>query len=172
VLGARQSAVFSVPARAAIMEADYRAACAIAQARSDPPRMVSKQMFNIFPKICEVDALMMPALQSRVKEVHPEVAFAAMNGWTPLALPKKVKSQPHAPGLALRRGLLVAAGYDEALFATTFKRRDAGPCGLLVDGRPHCAGRSAVLPRRAAARCEGIALRNLGLIPARKMVDR
>ena len=51
VLGARQSSVFSVPARAAIMEPEYRASCEIAFRNSDPPRRVSKQMFNIFPKI-------------------------------------------------------------------------------------------------------------------------
>lgn len=131
VLGARQSSVFSVPARAAVMEADYRAACAKALANSDPPRMVSKQTFNIFAKIREVDAAMTPALQSRVKEVHPEVAFAALNGWAQLGEPKKVRSQPYEPGLAVRRALLTAAGYDATLFATAFKRRDAGPDDVL-----------------------------------------
>ena len=112
VLGDRKSAVFSVPARLAVMEPDYRTACDLAFAHSDPPRMVSKQMFNIFPKIREVDALMTPALQTRVREVHPEVAFAALNGWTPLAQPKQVKSSPHEPGLALRRNLLIGVGYQ------------------------------------------------------------
>ena len=74
---------------------------------------------------------MTPALQLRVKEVHPEVAFSALNGWTPLDLPKKVKSQPSAPGLALRRHLLTGAGYDAQLFATAFKRAQAGPDDVL-----------------------------------------
>ena len=55
LLGARQSSVFSVPSRAAIYAADYREACRIAQATSEPPRKVSKQLFNIAPKIREVD---------------------------------------------------------------------------------------------------------------------
>ena len=55
LLGARQSSVFSVPSRAAIYAPDYAAACAIAQTTSDPPRKVSKQLFNIAPKIREVD---------------------------------------------------------------------------------------------------------------------
>jgi predicted RNase H-like nuclease len=131
VLGARQSAVFAVPARSAILEPDYRRSCDIAYANSEPPRKVSKQMFNIFPKIREVDALMTPALQDRVKEVHPEVAFSALNGWTPLNEPKKLKSSPYEPGLALRRGLLIAAGYDPALFTFPMKRKDAGPDDLL-----------------------------------------
>lgn len=132
VLGARQSAVFAVPSRAAVMEPDYRAACAIAFATSEPPRKISKQAFNLFPKIREVDAALTPTLQARVREVHPEVAFAALNGWRPLDLPKKVKSQPHPPGLDLRRDLLVAAGYAPRLWETAnFRRKDAGPDDLL-----------------------------------------
>src|SRR5262245_56851974 len=55
LLGARQSSVFSVPSRAALMAEDYRAACAIALATSDPPRKVSRQLYMIAPKIREVD---------------------------------------------------------------------------------------------------------------------
>ncbi|MBY0423028.1 MAG: DUF429 domain-containing protein [Parvularculaceae bacterium] len=110
VLGARQSSVFAVPARQAVTCADYREACAEALSRSDPPRKVSKQCFNIFPKIREVDAVMTPALQARIVESHPEVAFWAMNGGRPLDLPKRVKSSGHAPGLALRRALLESVG--------------------------------------------------------------
>ena len=38
------------------MPRDYGEACRIAQATSEPPRKVSKQLFNIAPKIREVDA--------------------------------------------------------------------------------------------------------------------
>jgi predicted RNase H-like nuclease len=131
VLGARQSAVFSVPARAAIMEPDYRTACDVAFANSNPPRKISKQMFNIFLKIRQVDALLTPAVQARVREVHPEVAFAALNGWIPLDQPKKMKSQPNPTGLALRRDLLISAGYSPSLLATPFKRKIASPDDLL-----------------------------------------
>ena len=40
---------------AAIYARDYREACRVAQATSEPPRKVSKQLFNIAPKIREVD---------------------------------------------------------------------------------------------------------------------
>lgn len=110
-LGDRRSAVFAAPARMAVMESDYACACAVAFTLSDPPRRVSKQCFNIFPKIREVDAAMTPALQDRVRESHPEGAFWAMNGATPLKEPKKMKSRPYPPGLALRRRLLAEAGY-------------------------------------------------------------
>jgi predicted RNase H-like nuclease len=111
LLGARQSSVFSVPSRQAVYAAGYREACRIAQATSDPPRKVSKQLFNIAPKIREVDeALRGSSDAARVFEVHPELAFWRLNGERALTEPKKVKSRPYEPGLALRRTLLIAAG--------------------------------------------------------------
>jgi len=132
VLGRRQSAVFAVPARRAVMCTDYREACATAQANSNPSRKVSKQTFNLFPKIREVDALISPTLQDRVFEVHPEAAFWALNGETPLSEPKKVKSQAFKPGLNQRKKLLETAGYDPAFLKTTIApRRIAGPDDFL-----------------------------------------
>jgi predicted RNase H-like nuclease len=115
LLGERQSSVFSVPSRAAIYAKDYREACRLARATSDPPRKVSKQLFNIAPKIREVDEFLRanPAQVTRVFEVHPELAFWRFNGERPLSEPKKVKSRPYAPGLALRRSLLIAAGLSQ-----------------------------------------------------------
>lgn len=117
LLGARQSSVFSVPARAALEAADYASACRAALAASEPPRKVSKQLFNIAPKIREVDAVLRadPALTARVFEVHPELAFWRLNGARALAEPKKVKSRPYPPGLALRRHLLQEAGLPRQL---------------------------------------------------------
>ena len=132
VLGARQSSVFAVPARSVVMESDYRQACATALSHSDPPRKVSKQTFNLFPKMREVDRLMTPQLQSRVVECHPEAAFWAMNGEQPLSEPKKVKSRPNATGLAQRRSLLEAAGFPRTfLESTRFRSKDAGPDDVL-----------------------------------------
>jgi predicted RNase H-like nuclease len=112
LLGARQSSVFPVPSRAAVYASSYLDACRIALATSDPPRSVQKQLFLIGPRIREIDALLRaePALAARVFETHPELAFWRLNGEQPLALPKKVK-----PGLALRRQLLIAAGYAPAV---------------------------------------------------------
>src|SRR5262249_25547910 len=107
LLGARQSSVVSVPSRAAIYAADYGEGCLVAAATSDPPRKVSKQLFNIAPKIREIDEALRtePAAPARVYEVHPEVAFWRLNNGQPLREPKKVKSRCHEPGLALRRNL-------------------------------------------------------------------
>jgi predicted RNase H-like nuclease len=116
LLGARQSSVFSVPSRAAIAAEDYRDACRIALATSEPPRKVSKQLFMLAPKIREVDAALRAdaTLSQRVFEVHPEVAFWRLNGEQALSEPKKVKSRPYEPGLALRRQLLIKAGLPAA----------------------------------------------------------
>jgi predicted RNase H-like nuclease len=114
LLGARQSSVFSVPSRTAIAATDYREACRIALATSDPPRKVSKQLFNIAPRIRELDeALRVANAAARVFEVHPELAFWRLNGGRALTEPKKVKSRPYEPGLALRRSLLSAAGFAD-----------------------------------------------------------
>lgn len=113
-LGARQSSVFAIPARAAIACTDYREACDAAFRHSDPPRKIAKQTFNLFPKIRELDQLLTPEDQAWVVECHPEVVFWAMNDETPLDQPKKVKSRPYGPGLELRRRLLASQGFDPA----------------------------------------------------------
>jgi predicted RNase H-like nuclease len=132
LLGARQSSVFSVPSRTAIYAGGYAEACARASETSHPPRKISKQLFNIAPRIREIDMLLraFPAAASRVFEVHPEVAFWRLNGGRALDEPKKVKSRPYEPGLALRRGLLIAAGLPhETVNASPPK--GAGPDDLL-----------------------------------------
>jgi predicted RNase H-like nuclease len=112
LLGARQSSVFPVPSREAVYALTYLDACRLALLTSDPPRSVQKQLFLIGPRIREVDKALRAdaALAARVFEVHPELAFWRLNGERPLPLPKKVK-----PGLALRRDLLIAAGYAPAI---------------------------------------------------------
>lgn len=131
-LGARQSSVFATPARLALAAQTYEDACRLNRTESDPPLGVSKQCFNIFPKIREIDALMTPELQTRLRECHPELSFWAMNGETPLPLPKKVKSTPHAPGLELRRTLLRKVGFPlDDLEMPAIKLKDAAPDDIL-----------------------------------------
>lgn len=110
LLGARQSSVFSIPARAAIEAGEYRAACEAAWASSDPPRKVAKQAFNLFGKIRELDLWLRdpghPGFP--VVETHPELVFRRLKG-CPLEHPKKTQ-----PGKAERRALLAAAGLPAA----------------------------------------------------------
>lgn len=164
LIGERQSSVFSVPSRAAVACEDYAEACRAAFATSDPPRRVSKQCFFLFPRIREIDALMRadPSLGARIFEVHPEVAFWRIAGDKALALPKKVKSRPHPPGLDLRRSLLVAAGYPPAFLAEV--PRGAGPDDLLdaavnalIARRLH-AGTAASFPDPPGRDAHGLAV--------------
>jgi predicted RNase H-like nuclease len=119
LLGARQSSVFSIPARAAIYAADYASACAEAAARSEPPRKVSKQGFMLFPRIREIDMLLLESAPTRAMlfESHPEVVFWALNEGKSLSEPKKIRGRPWHAGMALRAGLLQAHGVGAAALA-------------------------------------------------------
>jgi predicted RNase H-like nuclease len=127
LLGERQSSVFPVPSRKAIYALTHPDACRVALLTSDPPRSVQMQLFRIAPRIREVDGVLRAdaALAARVFEVHPELAFWRLNGERPLALPKKVK-----PGLALRRKLLIAAGFPRAVVDAP-PPKGAGPDDVL-----------------------------------------
>lgn len=126
----RQSSVFSVPSRAAVMAPDYAQACRVALTTSDPPKKVSRQCFGLFPKIREIDALMSPQLEGRVFEVHPEFAFWRLNGELPMSLPKKVKSRANPAGIDQRRDLLQHFGYHRS-FLSAPPPRGAGPDDLI-----------------------------------------
>jgi predicted RNase H-like nuclease len=119
LLGARQSSVAAL-------------------AGSEPPRKVSKQLFMIAPKIREVDAVLRAdaSRAGRVYEVHPELAFWRLNGGRALDQPKKVKGVCYEPGLALRRGLLLAAGV---------------PTSVVMSAPPNGAGADDLLDALACA---------------------
>jgi predicted RNase H-like nuclease len=94
---------------------------------------------------------MTPGLQARVFEVHPEVAFWAMNGERALDEPKKVKSRPYGPGLARRRELLAAAGYDLGVIASFRLRTSEGGEDDVLDALA-CSWTAARIARGVARR--------------------
>ncbi|MBR1219830.1 DUF429 domain-containing protein [Bradyrhizobium sp. U87765 SZCCT0131] len=105
--------------------------------------MVSAQLWNLGPKIMEVDAAITPERQRRVIEAHPELVFWRLNGHTPL--PRK----KDADGLALRRALLLSAGFaalddwlDHARIGTGAKADDVlDACAMAIaarDARASC----------------------------------
>ncbi|MCF3933800.1 DUF429 domain-containing protein [Acuticoccus sp. M5D2P5] len=143
MLGPRQSSVFSMPSRAAIMEDTWEGACRVALATSDPPRKTSRQAFHLFPMIRALDALLTPDNQHTVFECHAEVAFWRLNGEAPMPTAKRVKGVPAAEGLAERIALLVRHGYDAAFFEC---RPRGVPLIDLVD-----AAAIALIARRCAA---------------------
>ena len=127
LLGPRRGSVFSIPCRDAVFAATYADACALARAASTPPKAVSIQAFNIFPKICEVDAALTPGTEAHIFEVHAELAFWRLNGEQPMAEPKAARGVPADRQLATRIKRLTAHGLPGSLF-------DNRPAGLpLVD---------------------------------------
>lgn len=66
---------------------------------------ISKQIWNIRPKIKELDKALRPTDQARIVEAHPELAFARLNAGKPL------DSKHTKAGLARRQELLQHAGF-------------------------------------------------------------
>ncbi len=152
LLGERQSSVFAIPSRSAVQATDYGEACRLALASSEPPRMVSKQGFHLFPRIREIDALLRaePEWRERIFETHPELAFRMMRG-APLRHPKKIRGVVNPAGMAERRALLLAAGLPEAIVNARPPKGAAADDALdalaaLIVARHIAAGRGKPFP--------------------------
>jgi len=80
MLGPRRSSVFAAPVRPILKAKDYRGA--LAQSRRLTGRGLSKQSWNLVPKIRELDELLKarPELARQVFEAHPEVLFTGLAG--------------------------------------------------------------------------------------------
>jgi len=94
-LGARHSTIFSAPSRALLDHQTYESANSAS--RELFGKGVTRQAFNLFAKIREVDALAQ-RFQGRLIEVHPECSFAQMTGGP---LPPKRQVSGHEQRLAL-----------------------------------------------------------------------
>ena len=114
LLRGRASSIFSSPARAALdafrRGAAYPNVSAANLASSPAGVRLSKQTFNILSKIDEVDAIVGPAEQTVVHEVHPELCFTEANGGRPMAHRKKDRA-----GLDERAALLQRLGFADPL---------------------------------------------------------
>jgi predicted RNase H-like nuclease len=82
VLGKRRSSVFPVPARSVLTMPSYEAANA--ENRRVLGTGLSRQSWNIVPKIREADDFLRGSGDEKIHEMHPEVAFWALNGKTPM----------------------------------------------------------------------------------------
>ncbi|HXA73457.1 MAG TPA: DUF429 domain-containing protein [Acidimicrobiales bacterium] len=98
-LGPRRSSVFPAPARAVLGTTTYEEASAVSRRVSG--KGLSKQLFNIVPKIEEVDAVQSPGRQQSLFEACPELSFAVMAGNAPMRHSKRT-----AHGRAERVGVL------------------------------------------------------------------
>ena len=79
----RGSTIFPTPARACLQADSYAQACAIS--RTAVGQKISKQAWNILPKIREVDRAVGVESEPFVVEVHPECSFAALSDGRPLS---------------------------------------------------------------------------------------
>ena len=91
-LGLRRSSVFPAPVRAALQAEDYDDACRRNQEATG--KKLSKQTFNILPKVRAVDDLLLQDKKACaiVQEVHPELCFWALNDEVPMATTKKTRA--------------------------------------------------------------------------------
>ena len=78
VLRWRTSSVFPPPIRQCLSANDPDTASNLCFENSG--KKLNRQSFFIMPKIREVDQIMTPELQQRVREIHPEISFWALNG--------------------------------------------------------------------------------------------
>ena len=99
----RASSVFPAPIRPLLAAGSYQEACQIRLAVDG--RKISKQLWQILPKIREIDDLLLQnvRLQTRLREVHPELSFTALNDGKPMAFWKK-RPEGFAERLPLLKG--------------------------------------------------------------------
>lgn len=102
----RGSSVFPAPTRPML------------ETKSYPGKGISKQGFNLIPKVKEVDLILRrnAAARAVTHEVHPELCFYYLNGQRPIEAPKK-KEAGRAERLALLRDWCGGA-IDQALDRT------------------------------------------------------
>ncbi|WP_256288515.1 DUF429 domain-containing protein [Halobellus inordinatus] len=127
LLGCRGISVFYPPSAAAIDCDDYETASEAH--REDVGHGLSRQAFYIGEKIREVASVVGDDYGGRIREAHPELCFAALNG-QPIAYAKS-----SARGCRLRRSLLADAldgaedAYEQA--REDYPLSDAGRDDLL-----------------------------------------
>ncbi|WP_019960313.1 PfkB family carbohydrate kinase [Woodsholea maritima] len=139
-LGPRKSSIFSAPSRKALVATNYDAAQIVNKADGGPG--LSKQAYNLFPKLRELDNAMRPSLEGCVHEVHPELTFTLLAG-KPMTYSKKTRE-----GRAERLKILEGHGLMRDVFephpfpSTTANKDDlvdAGACALtavrIAEGR-------------------------------------
>lgn len=88
ILGNRKSSVFPPPSRPALAFSDYKQASQINFQYTG--RKLSQQSFAISKKIKEVDDLIINTkMQGKIREMHPEVCFWALNNYQSMNFNKK-----------------------------------------------------------------------------------
>jgi predicted RNase H-like nuclease len=91
VLKARKSSIFSVPCREAIYAETYEKACDVNEKLTG--KRISKQAWNIVPKIRDMDSFLIENenFREKVREVGPEICFQSFAGFPMKYSKKKVE---------------------------------------------------------------------------------
>jgi predicted RNase H-like nuclease len=148
LLQKRSCCVFPAPIRAMLDSRSQQEASE--RRRSVEGKGVSAQLWGILPKIKEVDSVMSTnvTLQRRVREGHPEVSFAMMNGGFPVTV-RKAKAE----GQRQRRELLAKhfAGAEQCLarLHTSLRIDAVDAFSMLWTARRVAAGTEVRFPERA-----------------------
>jgi len=125
----RGSSVFPAPARAALREHSYHKGSEANFLATG--KKLSAQTWGIVPKIREVDDyLRSQNFQGKVREMHPELAFWALNGRKPLQFgKKKAEGAEERLDILTRFFPLARQCYEEAI--DTYKRKDVARDDIL-----------------------------------------
>ena len=108
LLRPRGSVVFSAPCRDAVYASSYSEAVEINRNSYTDHVGLSKQAYNICPKIREVDRYLQehPHARSTMFETHPEISFWQMNNCTPLQSKHKKEGREQRISLLRENNLL------------------------------------------------------------------
>lgn len=108
---------------------------------------VSIQLWNLGPKILDVDAFMTPRLQARVREAHPELVFRRLNFGRPLESKKTGKGIEERMNLLRRERFADIRHWIEVVRLGKGAKPDdiLDACAVAIAARDF--GRSNVLPR-------------------------
>lgn len=142
----RASSVFSPPTRRALAARSYAEAEALNGAG------MSKEAFNLLPRIREIDALIEPALQETLVEAHPELAFLGFAGRPMLHYKKTAAGRRER--MRLLRKILGRVGIDPLRVRVEHGLRRVGfddvldACALAIVAARRWHGLAQRLPAR------------------------
>ena len=152
LLKQRACCVFTAPLRPMLDCVDYLEA---RQLRLQiEGKSLTRQAWEIMPKIKEVDAILTPQAQSRVREGHPEVSFAYMNGGKALS-----NSKHTANGRRDRISLLIVRFPHVVSLVQTHSRvaEDViDACAMLWSAHRIYKKQALVLPKKSLADTRGL----------------
>ncbi len=146
-LGRRRSSVFPAPRRGMLAFDDYAAANAWGKAQGSGVGL-TRQAWNILPKIREIDAAITAADQIRLGEGHPELAFRRLSG-APCRHPKRRREGVLERLAILKRNgitaepLIAHARFEASLLGARAGADDAlDACALALAARARLQGRA------------------------------